>query len=42
LSQNLLDADYYFLKSVDEQTGLHSGLLGDPRTFGATFRYFFD
>jgi len=41
-SQNLLDSLYFLQKSIDEQTGLVSGLLGDPRTFGGTLRYYFD
>ena len=41
-SQNLLDELYYLSKMVNEQTGRLTGLLGDPRTFGGTFRYFFD
>lgn len=41
-SQNLLDSLYFLTKTLDEQTGRLSGLLGDPRTFGATVRYYFD
>jgi len=41
-SQNLLDELYYLSKTINEQTGRLTGLLGDPRTFGATFRYYFD
>jgi len=41
-SRNLLDSLYFLSKGVDEQTGIHSGLLGDPRTFGGTVRYYFD
>jgi iron complex outermembrane receptor protein len=41
-SQNLLDELYFVSKAVNEQTGRLTGLLGDPRTFGATFRYYFD
>jgi iron complex outermembrane receptor protein len=41
-SQNLFDSLYFLQKSIDEQTGLVSGLLGDPRTFGGTLRYYFD
>ena len=41
-SQNLLDELYFLSKTVNEQTGRLTGLLGDPRTFGGTFRYFFD
>ena len=40
-SINLLDSLYYFSRTVNEQTGLATGLLGDPRTFGGTFRYYF-
>jgi len=41
-SQNLFDSLYFLQKSIDEQTGLVTGLLGDPRTFGGTVRYYFD
>jgi hypothetical protein len=41
-SQNLSDQLYFLSKTVNEQTGRLTGLLGDPRTFGDTFRYFFD
>jgi len=41
-SQNLFNELYFLSKSVDEQTGRYSGLLGDPRTFGATARYYFN
>jgi iron complex outermembrane receptor protein len=41
-SQNLLDQLYFLSKTVNEQTGRLTGLLGDPRTFGGTFKYFFD
>lgn len=41
-SQNLLDELVFLSKAVNEQTGRLSGLVGDPRTFGATFRYYFD
>jgi iron complex outermembrane receptor protein len=42
-SQNLLDSLYFLAKSIqDEQNGRQTGLLGDPRTFGGNFRYYFD
>ncbi|MET0390121.1 MAG: TonB-dependent receptor [Polyangiales bacterium] len=41
-SQNLLNRVYFWSKELDEQTGLQRGLLGDPRTYGATFRYYFN
>lgn len=40
-SQNLLDKLYFLNRSVDEQTGRFGGLLGEPRTFGVTLRYYF-
>lgn len=39
---NLLDTLYFVTKAVNEQTTRLAGQLGDPRLFGATFRYFFD
>jgi len=39
---NLLDNFYWLSRMVNEQSGLWTGLAGDPRTFGATARYYFN
>ena len=41
-SNNLFDKLFYYAKGVDEQAGgLYTGYLGEPRTYGATLRYYF-
>jgi len=40
-STNLLNATYWLTRSWDQQTGLFSGQLGEPRMIGTTFRYYF-
>ena len=39
-ARNLLDKDYYEqLLPAGGNAGHYAGVLGDPRTFGVTFRY---
>jgi iron complex outermembrane recepter protein len=40
-SQNLFNKLYFLSRAADEQTGRYGGLLGDPRTYGGTLRYYF-
>jgi len=40
-STNLLDSLYWLSKTIDTETGRITGQLGEPRMYGATFRYNF-
>lgn len=41
-SRNLVNKNYYEqLQAAAGNSGLYAGVLGDPRTYGATFRYSF-